>query len=182
MRADARDNRARIMTAADDVFGRSPGASTDDVAKLAGVGIATVFRHFATKTELLEAVLTLRLERLRDRARELARSADPGAAFYVFFTQVVSESASKLAIAEALTASGATAGAEARAAGDGMRAAFDALLVAAQKHGAVRTDAEFPEVYALLIGASRGATAARLSPETRDRMLALVYDGLKPRG
>ena len=36
MRADARDNRARIMTAADEVFGRSPGASTDDVARLAG--------------------------------------------------------------------------------------------------------------------------------------------------
>jgi AcrR family transcriptional regulator len=179
VRADARDNRARIMTAADDVFGRSPGASTDDVAKLAGVGIATVFRHFATKTELLEAVLTLRLERLRDRACELAGSDDPGAAFFEFFTQVVSESASKLAIGEALTASGATAGEEARAAGNGMRQAFDALLVAAQKAGAVRTDAEFPEVYALLIGASRGATAANLDPETRGRMLALVYDGLK---
>src|SRR5690349_18842503 len=110
------------MTAADDVFGQSPAASTDDVAKLAGVGIATVFRHFATKTELLEAVLTLRLERLRDRALQLAGSADPGAAFYEFFTQVVSESASKLAIAEALTASGvAAAGEEARAAGHGMR-------------------------------------------------------------
>ncbi|HZX06050.1 TetR/AcrR family transcriptional regulator [Kribbella sp.] len=180
MRADARDNRARIMTAADDVFGRSPGASTDDVAKLAGVGIATVFRHFATKTELLEAVLTLRLERLRDRALELAGSADPGAAFYEFFTQVVSESASKLAIAEALTASGAAAGEEARAAGHGMRQAFDGLLTAAQKAGAVRLDAGFAEVYALLIGASRGATAAGLAPDVRDRMLAIVYDGLKP--
>ena len=181
MRADARDNRARIMTAADDVFGRSPGASTDDVAKLAGVGIATVFRHFATKTELLEAVLTLRLDRLRDRALELAGSDDPGVAFFEFFTQVVSESASKLAIGEALIASGADAGEEARAAGRGMREAFDSLLKAAQKSGAVRADAEFPEVYALLIGASRGATAANLDPDTRDRMLALVYDGLKPR-
>ncbi|MGW6198861.1 TetR/AcrR family transcriptional regulator [Kribbella sp. NPDC055110] len=181
MRADARDNRARIMTAADDVFGRSPGASTDDVARLAGVGIATVFRHFATKTELLEAVLTLRLERIRDRALELAGSDDPGTAFFAFFTQVVAESASKLAIAEALTAAGAAAGDEAREAGRGMREAFSGLLTAAQKAGAVRTDAEMPEVYALLIGASRGATAAKLDPETRDRMLALIYDGLKPR-
>jgi AcrR family transcriptional regulator len=169
------------MTAADDVFGRSPGASTDDVAKLAGVGIATVFRHFATKTELLEAVLTLRLERLRDRALELAGGANPGTAFFEFFTQVVSESASKLAIGEALAASGVAAGEEARAAGPGKREAFDGLLTAAQKSGAVRDDARFPEVYALLIGASRGATAANLDPETRDRMLALLYDGLKPR-
>ncbi|WP_328526140.1 TetR/AcrR family transcriptional regulator [Kribbella sp. NBC_00359] len=181
MRADARDNRARIMTAADEVFGRSPGASTDDVARLAGVGIATVFRHFPTKTELLEAVLTLRLERLRDRALELADSDDPGTAFYAFFTQVVSESASKLAIAEALAAAGTAIGADTQKAGQGMREAFDGLLTRAQQAGAVRADAQFPETYALLIGASRGATAAALEPHVRDRMLALIYDGLKPR-
>ncbi|MFF0340217.1 TetR/AcrR family transcriptional regulator [Kribbella sp. NPDC004875] len=181
MRADARDNRARIMTAADDVFGRSPTASTDDVARLAGVGIATVFRHFPTKTDLLEAVLTLRLERLRDRALELTGGPDPGAAFYEFFTQVVSESASKLAIGEALTAAGVAAGENAREAGRGMREAIAGLLAAAQQAGAVRADARMPEVYALLIGASRGATAANLEPEPRDRMLALIYDGLKPR-
>jgi AcrR family transcriptional regulator len=180
VRADARDNRARIMTAADEVFGRSPSASTDDVAKLAGVGIATVFRHFPTKTELLEAVLTLRLERLRDRAVELADSNDPGEAFFGFFTQVVSESASKLAIAEALVASGSVAGADAKNAGSGLREAFGALLTRAQDVGAVRTDAGFAEVYALLIGASRGATAVGLEPEVRDRMLSLIYDGLRP--
>ncbi|HET6986811.1 MAG TPA: helix-turn-helix domain-containing protein [Kribbella sp.] len=181
MRADARDNRARIMTAADEVFGRSPSASTDDVARLAGVGIATVFRHFPTKTELLEAVLALRLERLRDRALELAGSDDPGTAFFGFFTQVVAESASKLAIGEALMAAGAAIGADTHQAGQGMREAFDGLLTRAQESGAVRTDAEFPEVYALLIGASRGATATGLEPDVRDRMLALIYDGLKPR-
>lgn len=180
MRADARDNRARIMTAADEVFGRSPNASTDDVAKLAGVGIATVFRHFPTKTELLEAVLTLRLERLRDRAIELAGGNYPGDAFFGFFTQVVSESASKLAIAEALTAAGSVAGADAKKAGSGLRDAFDTLLKQAQEDGAVRRDAGPAEVYALLIGASRGATATGLEPEVRDRMLGLIFDGLRP--
>jgi AcrR family transcriptional regulator len=169
------------MSAADEVFGRSPSASTDDVAKLAGVGIATVFRHFPTKTDLLEAVLTQRLERLRDRAIELADSDDEGEAFFGFFTQVVSESASKLAIAEALTAAGSVAGADARSAGTGLRKAFDALLSRAQRTGAVRADAGFPEVYALLIGASRGATATGLEPDVRDRMLALIYDGLRPK-
>ena len=70
MRADARDNRARILEAADEVFGTGgAAASTEEVAKLAGVGIATVFRHFPTKQDLLRAVLTARLEGLRDRAR-----------------------------------------------------------------------------------------------------------------
>jgi AcrR family transcriptional regulator len=181
VRADARDNRDRIMTAADEVFGRSPNASTDDVAKLAGVGIATVFRHFPTKVDLLEAVLALRLERLRDRALELAASDDPGPAFFGFFSQVVAESASKLAIGEALIASGATAGAGVSEAGAGMREAFGKLLGRAQDSGAVRLDAQFAEVYALLVGASRGAIAVGLAPEARDRMLALIYDGLKPR-
>jgi AcrR family transcriptional regulator len=180
LRADARDNRERILTAAEEVFGQSPNASTEEVAKLADVGIATVFRHFPTKVELLEAVLTVRLERLRDRATELAGDDDPGAAFFTFFTQVVSESASKLAIADALGAAGSVVGTDAKQAGTGMREAFGALLAKAQQSGKVRADAEFPEVYALLIGASRGATAAGLTPEVRDRMLALIYDGLRP--
>jgi AcrR family transcriptional regulator len=178
LRADARDNRVRILAAAEEVFGQSPTASTEEVAKLADVGIATVFRHFPTKVELLEAVLTVRLERLRDRATELARHDDPGVAFFTFFDQVVAESATKLAIADALGAAGSVAGAEAKEAGAGMREAFGALLDKAQQSGQVRSDAEFPEVYALLIGASRGATAAGLTPEVRDRMLTLIHDGL----
>jgi AcrR family transcriptional regulator len=179
LRADARDNRARILTAAEDVFGRSPNASTDEVAKLAEVGIATVFRHFPTKVELLEAVLTLRLERLRDRAIELAGRDDAGPAFFDFFGQVVSESASKLAIGEALSASGWVVGQDAKDAGAGLREAFGSLLDRAQQAGAVRRDAGFPEVYALMVGASRGATATGLAPDVRDRMLELLYDGLR---
>lgn len=181
MRADARDNRDKILAAAEEVFGQAPGASTEEVAKLAGVGIGTVFRHFPTKAELLEAVLTVRLERLRDRATELTGEADPGAAFFGFFHQVVAEAATKLAISEALVASGAAVGEDARNAGAGMREAFGKLLRRAQEGNAVRRDAGFPEVYALLIGASRGATAAGLEPAVRDKMLELLYDGLRPR-
>ncbi|MEU4391338.1 helix-turn-helix domain-containing protein [Kribbella sp. NPDC023855] len=181
LRADARDNRVRILTAAEEVFGRSPNASTDEVAKLAEVGIATVFRHFPTKVDLLEAVLTLRLERLRDRAIELAAQDDPGAAFFTFFEQVVAEAASKLAIGEALIAAGTVVGEDAKQAGAGMREAFGQLLERAKQSSQLRGDAEFPEVYALLIGASRGATAAGLTPEVRSRMLNLLFDGLRRR-
>src|SRR3979490_817552 len=97
------------MTAADDVFGRAPGASTDDVARLAGVGIATVFRHFPTKALLLEAVLTRRFERLRDRAEGLASADEPGRAFYDFFAHMVADAAGKIAIAEALADAGGDA-------------------------------------------------------------------------
>jgi AcrR family transcriptional regulator len=61
---------ARILEVADAVFGEGgQTASTEEVARRAGVGIATVFRHFPTKAELLEAVLVRRLDdHVRDRA------------------------------------------------------------------------------------------------------------------
>ncbi|WP_210745095.1 TetR/AcrR family transcriptional regulator [Nocardia flavorosea] len=58
MRQDARENRERILAAAEKVFGAHGGAgSTEEVDRRAGVGIATVFRHFATKEDLIEAAL-----------------------------------------------------------------------------------------------------------------------------
>ncbi|MFC0628763.1 SbtR family transcriptional regulator [Kribbella deserti] len=114
------------------------------MARLAGVGIGTVFRHFPAKRDLLDAVLRIRLERLRDRARALAAAADPGKAFYEFFDQVVTEAAGKLAVADALAKSGAAASPEATAAGVGLREAFNELLVRAQAAGAVQADARFP--------------------------------------
>src|SRR5260370_20229869 len=101
-RADARANRVRILDVADDVFGEGgESASTEEVARLAGVGIATVFRHFPTKAVLLEAVLTRRFERLRDRAEGLASAGEPGPAFYDFFAHMVADAAGKVASADA---------------------------------------------------------------------------------
>src|SRR5580692_1830938 len=91
-RVDARANRVRILDVAEEVFGQGgESASTEQVARLAGVGIATVFRHFPTKAELLEAVLARRFERLRERADGLAGAADPGQAFFDFFTHMVAD-------------------------------------------------------------------------------------------
>lgn len=182
LRADARDNRARILDAADEVFGAAgAAASTEDVAKLAGVGIATVFRHFPTKQELLRAVLTERLERLRDRARDLAGSPDPAAAFFGFFTEVVDSATTKLTIADALQDSGDDGGEGGpEQAGKELRRAFGELLDRAQATGAVRPDVALPEVYALMIGTSRATAHGRLAPPVKQRMLALVFDGLRP--
>lgn len=181
MRADARDNRARILDAADEIFGAGgAAASTEDVARLAGVGIATVFRHFPTKHELLRAVLTARLEGLRDRARELAQSAEPGPAFLAFFAEVVDGAGEKLSIAEALAdVGGSPEGAPTRA-GEEMREAFGDLLKRAQQAGAIRPDVARPEVYALMVGISRATAQVPLSKSVKQRTLALALDGLRP--
>jgi AcrR family transcriptional regulator len=184
-RADARTNRVRVLDAADEVFGRGgESASTEEVARLAGVGIATVFRNFPTKAALLEAVLVRRFERLRDQARELVGAADPGRVFFDFFARMVADAAGKIAIAEALADAGGDAPAGAARASDELERAVGVLLERAQEAGAVRKDVGLPEVYALLIGASRAGALARLDEDVQSRALAIVFDGLAgpPRG
>lgn len=180
-RTDARTNRERILTVAEEVFGRGgDSASTEEVARLAGVGIATVFRHFPTKTALLRAVLIGRLNRLRDQAAALLDAADPGAAFFEFFGTVVADGAGKLAITNALVDAGGDNDPRVIEAGRELHAGVGALLDRAQQAGAVRTDVALPEVYALLIGTTRAAAYAGLDAELRAKTLAIVFDGLRP--
>ncbi|WP_329547677.1 TetR/AcrR family transcriptional regulator [Streptomyces sp. NBC_01356] len=178
-RADARTNRERILNVADEVFGKGgESASTEEVARLAGVGIATVFRHFPTKAALLEAVLVQRFDRLREQAEALFDATDPGTAFFDFFSHLVADAAGKIAIAEALLDAGGDHSGDAAQASDGLRRAVGALLQHAQRAGAVRDDVELPEVYALLVATSRASALARLEEDVRHRMLAIVFDGL----
>ena len=184
-RADAASNRARILDAAEEVFGRGgAAASTEEVARLAGVGIATVFRHFPAKADLLDEVLARRFERLRDRAAALAGGAEPGGALFGLFTEMVSDAPGKIAIADALIDAGGEAddGSRVAHAADELKQAVGVLLRRAQAAGAVRADVELPELYALLAGMSRAAAYAPLDPGVRARALGVVFDGLRPRG
>lgn len=179
-RADARANRARILGVAEEVFGRGgESASTEEVARLAGVGIATVFRHFPTKAELLEAVLTRRFDRLREQAEELLTAADPGQAFLGFFRYLVADAPAKIGIAEALLEAGGDGGEAARASGE-LRRAFGTLLQRAHQAGVIRDDAGLPEVYALLVGVSQATARQHLGEQVTARMLTIVFDGLAP--
>lgn len=181
LRADARTNRVRVLEVAEEVFGKGgESASTEEVARLAGVGIATVFRHFPTKAALLEAVLVRRFARLREQAETLHDASDPGGAFFDFFSHLVADAATKIAIAEALLEADGDGDGDAAQASNGLRGAVATLLRRAQQAGAVRDDVELPEVYALLVATSRAAAHANLDQEVRDRVLAIVFDGLAP--
>jgi AcrR family transcriptional regulator len=184
-RADAATNRARILGAADEVFGEGgPAASTEEVARRAGVGIATVFRHFPAKADLLDEVLARRFERLRERAGELAGAAEPGPALFGMFTEMVSDAPGKIAIADALVDAGGDTGDSSRvaqAAGE-LQQAVGVLLARAQAAGAVRADVELPELYALLAGMSRAAAHGPRDPAVWGRALGVVFDGLRGPG
>jgi AcrR family transcriptional regulator len=179
-RADARANRARILDVAEEVFGKGgESASTEEVARLAGVGIATVFRHFPTKARLLEAVLTRRFDRLREQAEALLDAPDPGQAFVGFFRYLVADAPAKVGIAQALLEAGGDAGEAAQASAE-LRRAFGALLKRAQQAGVVRDDAELAEVYALLVTVSQAAAHHHLDEQVTTRMLTIIVDGLAP--
>jgi AcrR family transcriptional regulator len=181
-RADARTNRSRILEVAGDVFGSGgESASTEEVARLAGVGIATIFRHFPTKAALLEAVFVQRLEHLRDRAEALAGATDPGRAFFDFFAHTVADAATKIAIADALADAGGKPEARTVQASDDLRRAVGVLLERAREAGAVRDDVDLPEVYALLVGTSRAAAYAQLDKDVQTRALTVVFNGLANR-
>src|SRR6184192_3929854 len=81
MRADARRNYERLVAAAADAFAaHGTEASLEDIARRAGVGIGTLYRHFPTREALLEALLRSRFEEMQRRAAELSASAAPGEA------------------------------------------------------------------------------------------------------
>jgi AcrR family transcriptional regulator len=181
LRADARRNRARVLEAAEAVFGsKGTSASTEEIAREAGVGIGTVFRHFPTKEALLEAIVVGRLRRLAEAADSLARAEDPGAAFFTFFTRAVDQSATKIALADALAEAGVDVERAASQVGRDLRRTLGVLLARAQRAGAVRADVGVADVIALLVGASRAAEHAGWDREVQARTVAIMLDGLRP--
>ena len=172
MRADAQRNRERILQAAEAVFAeRGASASTEDVAELAGVAIGTVFRHFPTKKDLLQAIMKNLMARLAARA---AAEAD----LFDFFDYFVAEAASKKSVVELLADAGLAV--EVSDSVQQFREAVGELLGAARKAGAVRPEIQVDEVLALLTATSQGALRAGWDADLRRRTLAIVYVGLRP--
>jgi len=179
LRADARRNRARILAAAEDVFAeRGASASTEEVARRAGVAIGTVFRHFPTKDDLLRAIMKDLLERLTAQVNQLAADGDPAAALSGFFTTMVEQAAAKKTVVDLLAAAGADV--QVTAAVQALRHGIAQLLTRAQQAGAVRSDVGIEEVMALLTSSCQGALHGGWDSELQHRTLAVIFDGLRP--
>ncbi len=183
LRADARRNRARILQAAEMVFPASGlSAPVEEIARQAGVGIGTVYRHFPTKEALFEAILVSRIERLVEEAGSLSSTTDAGAAFFELFGRIVEEAAARKAFADALARAGVDVKAATSAAGKELLGVLGALLTRAQQAGAVRHDVDQEQVFALLVGACLAAEHGNLDHGSQARARAIVFDGLRPAG
>ncbi|ONH60545.1 TetR family transcriptional regulator [Frankia sp. CcI49] len=181
LRADARRNRARILDAAEAVFAeKGASASTEEVARRAGVAIGTVFRHFPTKEALLGALVGDLVERLGAEVEVLVAEGDPTTSLFTFFTGMVEQAAAKKTVVDLL----ATSGIDLPVAKPvhALRQPIEALLTRAQQVGAVRDDVRIPEVLALLTAVCQAALRGDWDQDLRTRTLTVVFDGLRPLG
>jgi AcrR family transcriptional regulator len=177
-RADARRNRERVLAAAREAFA-AEGISVplDDIARRAGVGPGTVYRHFPTKEALFHAAIVDNIERMTESARALADADDPGTAFYAFLDTVVAEGGVKRDLAEAI----GDRDIELSTPRKQFREELNVLLCRAQQHGAVRDDIDIEDFLRILQGAFTAAHSAGVDAERRRRTFTVVFDGLRPR-
>ncbi|MFI8995627.1 TetR/AcrR family transcriptional regulator [Streptomyces sp. NPDC053542] len=194
LRADARRNRALVLQAARSAF--EEGGLTvplGEIARRAGVGAGTVYRHFPSKDALFRATVADRLRLFTDTARDLADVPDPGEVFFRFISSVVRLVAQNKAMCAALE--GATV-ADASSVLPGLEeefwSALEVLLLRAQEAGAVRKDVGIADVRVLLTGcmamevrrsaASGGVEGGPVEAPgegVSGRMTALMCDGLR---
>jgi AcrR family transcriptional regulator len=168
-----------VLEAAEAVFAaEGVGAPTEAVARRAGVGIGTVFRHFPTKEALLEAVLVERMRALVEHARAAAKAGDPGPALFGFLEHVIDQSATKNAFADALSGAGVNVTDLVGDVRGELLGAVADLVRRARDAGALRPDVGAAEVVAVLVGASH---AAMWAPDERTRAtaVAVILDGLR---
>jgi AcrR family transcriptional regulator len=181
LRADARRNRARVLEAARVAFGaEGSNVSLDEIARRAGVGAGTVYRHFATKEALFEAVVVDRLAALAADARALSNDAEPGPAVFAFIERLARESAQKRDVVEAFARAGATVHLGVAPAVQELADALDETLRRAQTGGAVRTDIGVDDLIAVASAAAFAISQSR-DDEARIRtVLTVICDGLRP--
>jgi AcrR family transcriptional regulator len=180
LRADAARNRARVLEVAYDTFA-AEGLSVpiDEIARRAGVGAGTVYRHFPTKDDLYRAVVQDRLENITESGRALLDTKGPGEALFTFLRSMVLQwGATDQGLTEALAGVGidiAIAMPDVETDFMGMLAD---LLRAGQKAGAVRADLDARDVKAILSGAS---AMQATYPDSAERVTEVFLDGLRAR-
>jgi AcrR family transcriptional regulator len=179
LRADARRNRELILAAADAAFAdEGLAVPVDEIARRAGVGAGTLYRHFPTKEALFEAVLVAHVDRLTCFGQELAGSDQPDEALFEFVACLAREAASKRNLIDALSGAGFDIKATSSASKAALEDVFELLLSRAQSAGLVRNDVQTADLMGLVMGACSLATPER-SDCSQARMLAVVCAGLK---
>jgi AcrR family transcriptional regulator len=181
LRADAQRNRDKLLEAAVRAFSEDGGGATlDAIAKGAGVGIGTLYRHFPTREALVEAAYRNELERLCAPVPELLEAVAPDEALRTWMDRFLDYMTTKHGMADALRTVIASGGNPFEHSRDRLTGAISLLMEAGARAGTVRSDVEPGDLLASLSGVT--VIAGQLGDrEQAGRMLDLLMDGLRYR-
>jgi len=181
MRADARRNYEKLLTAAAETFAEhgADDVSLEQIAKRAGVGIGTLYRHFPTRHALLEAVYSDQMEALRARADDLIATKPPAEALATWLRDLIDFARTKRMLTSALLTTVSKDSEVMTSNSRIMRGAAADILTNAQQARVVRSDADPADLMRLVHEVSVTTEWAGDDNEQADRLLALVLDGLR---
>ena len=178
-RADAHRNREKLLKVAVQAFSRGKAdVSLDSIAKKAGVGIGTLYRHFPTRASLIEAAYRTELWRLCDSAKDLLAASAPDVALRQWMERFVLFLPTKRGISEALRTVISSDGTLYEESRGRMLETITLLVTASAAAGLIRSDVEPYDILTSLGALSRGTTDEQQSA----RLLDLLMDGLRYRG
>jgi len=181
LRADAARNRQLLLSAAEEEFAeRGVDASVADIARRAGVAKGTVFRHFATKEQLIVAIVVKHIADLTAVARGLMDTADPGDALLEFLTEAADRRRQRdLTFLMSVTADDSAV----TRIRDQLHKAIGSLVDRARAAGAVRSDVTGTDVFLLICAPVHVVeNLPGAPPDLWRRYLGIIFDGLRPEG
>jgi AcrR family transcriptional regulator len=179
-RSDARRNHARILAVAEaEVATHGAEASLEQIARVAGVGSATVRRHFPTRQALLEAVFRQQVDALAERARELAAAQDPRTALLDWLGALTTYATTARGLAAALVRD-ETVAEHAHACSAKMTEAGGPLVRRAAEAGAVSAGVTPEDLIALVTGIVLATEHHRNPTAEAERLLSLAVKGISP--
>ena len=182
LRADAQRNRDRLLDVAARAFSHEgPDVTLEAIAKEAGVGIGTLYRHFPTREALVDASYRNELYRLCDSAEQLLKRQPPDRALRTWMDHFVDYMTTKRGMGDALKALIASGGDPFSESRDRLIGALTTLLRAGASAGTLRADVDPEDVLISLSGVSL-ATAESDRRKQAGRLLDLLMDGLRYRG
>ena len=176
-RADARRNRELLIEAARTVFStQGAGAPMEAIAKQAGGGVGTLYRHFPNRLDLVEAVYESDVQELAATARRVVAELEPGAAVDAFFDAFVRYAQTKQALLGELQQSFEKHPDLRSRCREQIESSFDMVIEQAKQAGAIRNDISGSDVMQLTAPV---CTNSSISAEQSQRLIGMILDGLR---
>jgi AcrR family transcriptional regulator len=184
LRADAVRNHAHVLSAARDLFvERGSGAPLDEIARRAGVGIATLYRRFPDRKALMRAVVLDALQRTAEQAEWALAEESSGFGALIRYMHAVLDIGVSAVIPVLLDEIDMDAHEELRAAREASAGAIQRIIDAAHEDGTLPAEVTFGDIGTLLVRLSRplpGPVPAELNTALAHRHLELLVEGLRP--